>query len=179
MKLTINNGIIVCTLEDKNSDFLRACTGMFDGYLNGNLKLYSENAEEWLDPDNAVELNANQVKRLLINAKLYGIEVDKHVNELSENLQLQTEKIRIKRQTIKEEQKRKEFWERLCKNGCDDCPRLAYDVDTPICKQTGEILKEKNLQEYIGGVLYLFKFVAVPSEACPFNINKHKEQENV
>lgn len=178
MKISLDSGTVVCSLENKNSEFLSTCTGLFDGFLNGNLKMRWENQEEWYEPDGAMECNAETLKYILIYAKVYGIEVDVTVEEFNTVLQVKSSEIKARERAEEEYQKAQEIWQNKCCNGCGKCKELAYNIDLPICKQTGEILKEKNVQKHIGGVLRLFNFEPFPSENCPFNISKKQGEHN-
>lgn len=172
MKLSVEHGEVVCSLDNKNGEFLWACTGLFDGFLNGKLKMYKDKPEEWAHPEAAVKYNAKRLEEILRNARKYGVEAEESVEVYNSELQALAREIEARERALKEEQALQEKWLRLCKNGCGRCRNLAYDVDLPICKRTGEILKEKNAERYVGGVLHLFNPEPFPSEDCPFNINK-------
>ncbi|MDE6442364.1 MAG: hypothetical protein K2L12_06415 [Clostridia bacterium] len=167
MKLTMDNGAVTCSLDNKNSSFLFECTGMFDGFLNGKLKMYWDDPEEFYMPDAATVYNAERLEDMLRIANRYGIEVNEAVEAFNRKLQFRVAEIKARRAA---EQECRKQWERLCKSGCGRCSDLAYDIDLPVCKKTGEVLEEKNFQKYIGGVLHLFNLEPFPSENCPFNI---------
>ena len=172
MKISIDNGSVVCSLENKNGEFLSVCTGLFDGFLKGKLKMRWEDPAKWYEPDGAMELNAVNLNDILRNAKIHGIEVDAAVEEFNAVLQAKLSHIRACERAEEEYRRAQEKWAYKCKNGCGKCHELTYDIDLPICKQTGEILKEKNIPKDISGVRYLFNLEPFPSEDCPFNINK-------
>ena len=178
MKLSVENGNVLCSLENKNGGFLWACYGLFDGFLSGKLKMYWDNPEEFRNPDTATLFKAERLEDILRYAKKYGVEADETVTTF--NLELQTKVTHIKACRLVELKylQQCERWERLCKSGCGKCQNLAYDIDLPICKQTGLILEEKNVGKYIGGVLHLFNLEPFPSEECPFNINKKQGATN-
>lgn len=178
MKISIDNGAVVCSLEDKNREFLSACAGLFDGFLNGKLKMRWENPEEWYEPDGAIEFNALRLKNILINANMHGIEVDSEVHAFYSELQAKVAAIKARERAEEENRKAQEKWQYLCRDGCGGCKQLTYDIDLPICKETGEILKDKPVPKDIGGVRYLFNMEAFPSEDCPFNINKKQGEQN-
>lgn len=178
MKLSVENGNVLCSLENKNGGFLWACYGLFDGFLNGKLKMYWDNPEEWRVPDTATLYNAERLEDILRYAKKYGVEADEAVEAFNRGLQSKAAEIKARRLAGQEHAKQCERWERLCKSGCGKCRNLAYDIDLPICKQTGLILEEKNVGKYIGGVLHLFNLEPFPSEECPFNINKKQGATN-
>lgn len=178
MKLSVENGTVTCSLENKNSGFLWACYGLFDGFLNSKLKMYWDNPEEWRVPDSATVYNAKRLEEILRYAKRYDVETDETVETFNRDLQAKAAEIKARRIAESEYKKQCEQWERLCKSGCGLCQNLAYDIDLPICKQTGQILEEKNVQKYIGGVLHLFNLEPFPSGDCPFNINKKQGATN-
>lgn len=163
MKLTMDSGTVTCSLEEKNSAFLSACAGMFEGYLNGKLKI------NLFDGNEASEANVNLLRTLIGIACRYGIEIAEEVNEYYERLNTLAYE---RRRALEEEKERAEKWERLCKHGCGNCPHLYYVIDVPKCKETGEKLEEKNVPKAVDGVMQLFRFVAFPSENCPFNNKK-------
>lgn len=178
MKLSVENGTVVCSLENKNSGFLWACYGLFDGFFGGKLKMYRDNPDEFRNPDTATLYNAERLEDILRYAKKYGVEADEAVEAFNRELQVKADEIKARRLAESEYKKQCEQWEQLCKSGCSRCQNLAYDIDLPICKQTGQILEEKNVRKYIGGVLHLFNLEPFPSEECPFNINKKQGATN-
>lgn len=178
MKLTMQSSTVVCSMENKNSDFLSCCSGAFDGFENGKLKMLYDEPSKYDDAAHAAEWNMWRLKDIIRYASRYKVEVDEAVVEYCEYLErLYCEYDAQKRKKEEEAQKR-DKWKRLCANGCKGCDNLAYYVDIPICKITGEALKERNVQEYTDGVLRLFNSVPFPSESCPFNINKNKENKD-
>lgn len=66
-------------------------------------------------------------------------------------------------------------YEYHCKNGCERCGQMEaidWESDGYIyrCKATGKVLEKKNIPTYgPDGVYYLFNWVSVPSEDCPYN----------
>lgn len=178
MKITMEAGAVVCSLEEKNSNFLSACGDIFDGFQNGKLKLFIGLSKDETEVITA-ELNYGQVKELLRAADRYSIPVDAAVREYAERLESIYRERQARKRAREELNRQRQRYELLCAKGCGGCPDLCYDIDLPICKKTGEILKEENKPKYIGGVLRLFNLVAVPSENCPFNISNDKEYNNV
>lgn len=178
MRLSLDNGTVVCSLENKNAEFLHACFGIFDGFLNGKLKIAWEDSKAWTEPDTAQLYNAKRLAELLRQSQIYGIVIDDAVKGFNTALQSVADAIIARRRAAVEEREQIKRWERLCANGCGECRYLTYDLDLTICKKTGTILEEKNIQKYIGGVLRLFNFEPFPSKECPFNINKNKEQKH-
>lgn len=178
MRLSLDNGTVVCSLENKNAEFLHACFGIFDGFLNGKLKIAWEDSKAWAEPDTAQLYNAKRLEELLRQSQIYGIVIDDAVKGFNTALQSVADSIIARRHAAVEEREQIKRWERLCANGCGECRYLIYDMDLPICKKTWTNLEEKNIQKYIGGVLRLFNFEPFPSKECPFNINKNKEQKH-
>lgn len=160
MKLTMDSGIVTCSLENKNSAFLSVCTGMFEGFLNGKLKLNLSGYEE---------CDSEMLRALMGNAYQYGVEVSDEVEKYLDRIAAD---VYERRRVLEEERENARKWERLCKRGCGSCPHLKYIIDAPKCEQTGEYLEEKNVPNDVNGVMQLFRFVAFPSENCPFNNKK-------
>ena len=190
MRLSIENGAVVLSQENKNIHFLNECYGLFSGEINGKQKMY------WLDPEdencaaNAIESNARNLHYIVACAKSGGnsdvfpaVVIDEEVLQLNTALQAEARAIKERRRADKFQQQREEEarqkWAKLCKNGCGKCLNLAYDVDIPMCRQTGQELEEKNVSQVIRGIHYCFKLEPFPSEGCPFNINKNKEKTTV
>ena len=155
MRLSIENGAVVLSQENKNNHFLNECYGLFSDLKDGKRKMY------WLGPEDAhcancaIESNARNLNYIVACAKLGGdseafpaVEIDEEVLQLNAALQAEARAIKERRRADKLQQQREEEacqkWERLCKNGCGKCENLAYDVDIPICKQTGQELEERN-----------------------------------
>ena len=180
MKLLVENDVVVCSLENKNSEFLSACAGLFDGFYNDKLKMYWDDAKRWNIPDEAAaaKWNTQRLSEIIRNAKRYKVEIDDRVEQFLCQLQTLSKELEVRNRALQEEQELRDKWARLCANGCGKCQNLVYDIDLPICKPTGEILEEKNVQKYIGGVLHLFNLEPFPSENCPFNINKKQGANN-
>lgn len=189
MRLSIENGAVVLSQENKNIHFLNECYGLFSDLKDSKRKMY------WLGPEDAhcadytIESNARNLSYIVASAKLCGdseafpaVEIDEEVLQLNAVLQAEARAIKERRRADKLQQQREEEarqkWERLCKNGCGKCVNLAYDVDIPICRQTGQ-LEQKNVPQVIRRIHYSFKPEPFPSERCPFNINKNKEKVNV
>ncbi len=176
MKLSIDNGSVVCSLENKNGAFLSACSGMFDGFLHGKLKMYYDNPQEFYKPDYVTEDNYLRLKTILRYALRYGVSADSAVTEYFERLSEEVNEIKARRKQAEERELAYRNWERLCKNGCGKCRYLTYFIDEPKCKKTGATLAERNVQDYDeNGVLRLFNFKPFPSDECPFNIKNNKE----
>lgn len=176
MRISMDNGSVVCSLENKNKDFLVFTSYAFDGFLNGKLKMRRDNSEEYFEPEGAIKMDALRLQNILICAMKYGVDIESDVEEFYYKLQSE---INAYARGEEEHMKAQDKWDGKCRCGCGKCEDVAYDIDLPICKQTGEILQEKNVEKYIGGVLHLFNLEPFPSEDCPFNINKKQGEINV
>ncbi len=188
MRLSIENGAVVLSQERKNIHFLNECYGLFSGAINGKQKMYWLGQEAAHCADYAIESNARNLSYIVACAKLCGdsgafptVEIDEEVTRLNTELQAKARAIKERRRADKLQQQREEEarqkWERLCKNGCGKCINLAYDVDIPICRQTGQKLEERNVPQVIRRIHYCFKPEPFPSERCPFNINKKNKEK--
>lgn len=166
MKLIVENGAVVCTAENKNRCFLSACYGLFE-FENSKIKLYYSSS---------VYAYLMKLRQLLALARIHGVEADKSILALREKLEAEWAAIEALRREEAERREQEEKWQRLCKYGCGRCEYLAYDIDLPVCISTGETLKEKNVQGYVGGVYRLFNLQPFPTGTCPFNKN-FKETE--
>lgn len=193
MRLSIFEGYVVLSQENKNIPFVNDCYGLFSDCIDGKQKMY------WLDPeqansvDSATEYNAWTLNQIILNGRLHGsgemarifgvVEIDEAVLQLNAELQAKAQVIKERRRAllaqIDSDYENRQKWARLCKNGCGKCGNLAYDIDMPICKQTGHHLEEKNVPQTKGGMHYCFRLEPFPSEGCPFNINKNKEKTMV
>ncbi len=177
MKLSIDGGTVVCSIENKNRDFLSACQGLLDGWLHGKLKMVWDDARKYRSPDYAVEENCERLKELLTAAKKHGIESDEAVGLKYAELTKAVEEIKARRKAQKEAQEREEKWSRLCAGGCGFCSYKRRVEDDFKCIATGDYLQEKNVPGNIRGVYVLFNYEAFPSENCPYKINKKQGEE--
>lgn len=172
MKIEIDGGAIVCSLEDKNKAFLSACAGLFDGFLDGKLKLEWQPEDEKA-PAAAISVNVYRLETLLENAQKYGICVGQTVFD---KLAVMRKRLNIiclptAAQSNCNEQLK---WQRLCKNGCGSCKNLRRWNDDHFCAASGDLLEEKNCPAIVNGIYHVVNFAAFPSESCPFNIDKTK-----
>lgn len=105
------------------------------------------------------EVNATYLNAIEITPEfeLYLIETEKRCQELLE-IEIAKEK----------EIERQAKWENLCKYGCGNCKNLCYTIDIPVCKKTGEVLREINSPIYSGNVLNLFNLIPIPSNNCDY-----------
>ncbi len=191
MRLSIENGAVVLSSENRNNLFLNECHGLFKDEADGKQKMYWLGSESAHCADCATEYNAETLKQILLNAKLYGsgnsarifgnVEIDSEVLRFNADLQAKAAVIKNRRRAEElqrcEEAESREKWLRLCTNGCGKCVNLAYDIDIPICRQTGQELEERNVPQVIRRIHYCFKPEPFPSERCPFNFNINKNKE--
>ena len=170
MRISIENDKIVCSLEEKNEDFLYDCYYSFEGFLNGKLKMKeADRGNSWAYPEVPFEQDAERLDRIIKYALRHGVEVEDSVHARNAEWQEQVQANKEKRRKEAEEQARKEKWERLKARGCRGCECLCYDIDQPKCKATGEELSEKNGEEYDGekNIHYFFSLRPFPSANCP------------
>ncbi len=74
--------------------------------------------------------------------------------------------------------KAEEQWQLLCEHGCGRCKNKQRWGDDFMCAATSDFLPEVNVPKNIGKVHYLFNYEAFPTDNCPFNIKKIKEEFN-
>lgn len=164
MKVFMENDKVVCSLDDKNKQFLRDCYLIFDGFQNGHLKMR----------ESGIETDYKRLKAIVTNAYIDGVEVSDEVTERLNTLKAQAEEAYMNRRREEERRKRQSTYEYKCKNGCDCKQMEAIDWESDgyiyRCKATGKVLEKKNIPTYgPDGVYYLFNWVSVPSEDCPYN----------
>ncbi len=185
MRISVEDGIVVCSIEDKNRKFLAETSGCFNGFYHNKLRLamfVSENTSEI----ERIREEFGTLRRLLYLVKHYGgentvledgnlrtekaVEVDAAVYERLEDLSAVIAVDDSKKSLEREAKKRRELWESRCRDGCDGCEYLRRDNDDRLCAVTKELLEEKNVSKNIGSVHYMFNYVAFPSEKCPFKV---------
>lgn len=172
MRIETDGEAVVCSLEDKNKAFLSACAGLFDGFINGKLKL------EWLtktesDPAAALSINVYRLEALLKNAQKFGICVGQSVFDRLETMKSRLNMI-CPPPEIQQSNANVAQWEKLCKSGCGSCKNLCRLNDDFFCAASGDLLEEKNRPAIVNGIYHVVNFAAFPSESCPFNIDKTK-----
>lgn len=176
MKLLLEQGKVVCTLEEKNNYFLNhECWGLFESYEKGKLKLREKDAENtYLDLYHVIE-----------SAKFEHVEVSEEVVEYFLKLQKQVYEMRREKQEqaeAKEREKRKQRrWEKLKESGCGACACRAWSEakECTICTASGDVLKEgwkysphfsERIDRYV-----LMSYIAQPTESCPYNTERRAE----
>ncbi len=172
MRIETDGEAVVCSLEDKNKAFLSACAGLFDGFLNGKLKLeWLEEAES--DPAAALSINVYRLETLLKNAQKYGICVGQTVFDKLETIKNRLNAL-CSPLAVQPARADGMQWQRLCKNGCGSCKNLRRWNDDHFCAASGDLLEEKNCPAIVNGIYHVVNFAAFPSESCPFNKDKTK-----
>lgn len=167
MKICILDGIIVCSLENRNSEFLSETSGCFDDFHEYNLKLRTD--------DFRTEFNS--LKTIIIAADKHGIEVSKAVrkiyhlySEWQGNIEREREEQRRIEAIEAEERKKREEWLSLQKNGCrgcENCRAISLDDDYK-CLASGDMLPVENRPGYEGLTYHLFNLKPFPTDGCPY-----------
>lgn len=170
MKLLIENGKVACTLEGKNGKFLHDCYLIFDGYINGKLRMREGN----------VESEYKRLDALISHAERNGIEIAEEVRVRLKELKGQYEENELKRIEAEEQAKKEQEWKNLKENGCKGCKncfRVYQGEDDYICEATKEELAIGNrpTYDYINHVYRLFNYVPFPTDKCPFNTERRAE----
>lgn len=161
MKLEIKDGIVVCSLENKNHDFLYDCYGAFDGYYKyGYLKLAEPTGS---GEDDRVLRYLEHLETVIGNAGRYGVEVTDEVTALWRTYQTNAEVIQQRYREQDAEYSRRVEWQKRKKNGCEGCQNLCRWNDDFICWKTKDVLPTENKPR--NG--FLFNYVAFPSDNCP------------
>lgn len=179
MKISVEDGVVVCSLEDKDDVFLSISHGCFKGYYNGKLKIAVSAGQEMESPDFIAEeikliqsiLYFFYKRYLFVNMEedaIYG-----RLKALRQALDKLKEPTRLELQRLKETEDCKERWKQLCEKGCGKCPYRKRSYEDNYCNASGklELLDEKNVPDYVNGVHYLFKYEPFPSVNCIYKIN--------
>lgn len=164
MKIFILDGIIVCSLDDKNGAFLSETSECFDGFYKHNLKLRS--GDFYTEYEN--------LKKILISADKHRIEVSEEVEEayreMSERRRTIQQGFEEQRRLEAEEEQKREQWKRFQKNGCKGCSNCrptGFDDDWK-CTASGDDLTVKNCPGYEGLIYKLFNYIPFPTDKCPY-----------
>lgn len=186
MRISVEDDIVVCSIEDKNKKFLLEASGCFHGFYHNKLRLALFFVMENTSEIERIREEFKQLRRLLRLVEQYGgensvlydgilhkekaVKVDAAVYERLEDLGAIIAADEYKKSLERETQKKREFWDSKCRDGCGNCNYLRKDGDDQNCAVTKELLDEKNAPGYINGVHYMFNYVAFPSEKCPFKV---------
>lgn len=174
MKLGLDGGKVVLSLENKNKAYLSEYGVYFKGFINGRLKMDLLHPEEFA-ADYVLTTNAYWLEEVIAGAGKYGVSVDESVLDKLKAMQAEVRRLCGSPADMTEITPEEERWARLCKNGCGGCKNNIKQADDYICSASGEILPERNVAGYVGGVYMLFNYKPFPADNCPFNINKRKE----
>lgn len=180
MKLSVEDGIVVCSLEDKSHSFLRQTHHLFKGFYHDKLRMnfFPDSADSEID---SVTKELNIMSAIYSYAiRCYGIEIDDSFTErrkaLNEKLEAYWAPIRAaeqeQRAKEREEKEAQERWVRLSLKGCTGCTdcRPTYE-DEWKCAASGDDLEVKNCPGYDGVIHYLFNYKPFPTDNCPFKVN--------
>lgn len=143
MKLLLEQGKVVCTLEEKNHAFLHDCYLIFDGFIGKKLKMHESGEIS----------DYKRLKALISHAERHGVEVSEEVRKRLAELKETSKKIEQERLKAEEASRREKFWKRLSTEGCGDCPykkAIEWEEDGYVhkCQVTGEELRKENKPTY-------------------------------
>lgn len=161
-------------MDDPNREFLRYVEHIHIGYgENINCRnAYIMPIDYVYKYEGEVYSDIRTLDCLIYWAKRFGVEIDEAVIKRFEEMQKAFAEFEAERQAKREAVEREERWNRVCKHGCGTCNNLGYYTDIPICKVTGEQLREENRPAYDGVVHKMFNYLPFPSDNCPYNPNK-------
>lgn len=168
MKLSVEDGIVVCSLENKSSAFLSDVAGVFKEFYRGKLKMKPPDPEIFEEESERLCVELLRLGWIIDSAVGHGIEIDPAVYEKESEIKKLCDKYAPSPEPIIEPSE----YEKKCKYGCKGCRYLKRWNDDHVCTATGDILSEKNVPGYDGFVYQLFNYVPFPNENCIFNKNK-------
>lgn len=161
-------------------EFIRESNCEWISTLKPKVKQMKTNVYEWDSPYGKTYKLLRELEQLYNMARQSDyIEIGAGFKKYIEEIRQRTEKLyRIEREK-EAERKRQETWMQVCKSGCGICVNKCRSGDDYICRATGELLSEKNMPANAGRVYKLFNFTPFPTENCPLNVEKQKEQKDV
>lgn len=168
MRISVEDGIVVCSLENKKSGFISAAYDYFKGFYNNKLKIHVDVSTDADETARAEKEFWTMISIEILAAK-YNVSIDSTFYERKKLLKPFVEAAALARRN--EESRKRQHWELLCKYGCGSCKKLRMDGDDHRCAASGDLLEDKNVPKYIGTVHYLFNYEAFPSDNCPFKVN--------
>lgn len=164
MRVQMKDGIVVCSLEGKNHDYLSECSNLWNGYYGeGYLKIHRFVCPR--NHDQEIMAFYQTLDAILRISEIYGVEIDDEVYDLFADYRRAAEKISEKRSREDEDYSKREYWQRLQKNGCGSCRYLYRQDDDYICLYSGRLLEERELR---GNGENFLKNVAFPTDDCPY-----------
>lgn len=167
MKISVEDGIVVCSLDNKVEGFLsiRGAYGCFKGFYKGKLRIHVPFADE--------KDEIRVINNILVAACDYKVEVDDSVYERLKALEAILEAERKRKEAEYAEAQKQKLWQEKCEKGCGKCPYRKRGYEDNYCTASGklELLDEKNVPGYVDGIHYLFKYEPFPSENCIYKIN--------
>lgn len=184
MKISVEDGIIVCSIEDKERKwrFMTEANWCFKGFYKNKLRIISLFGDDKPDRDfEDVKLEERLISRLLFLAEKYDVEINGEAYALltdrravlSSIIEEERAAKLARERAIREEQERVKLWQEKCEKGCGKCPYRKRGYEDNYCAASGklELLDEKNVPGYVNGIHYLFKYEPFPSENCVYKIN--------
>ena len=177
MKISVEDGIVVCSLEDKDEVFLSISHGCFKGYYNDKLKIAMSAGQEMETPE-IIDGEIKLIQSIMYyrNKRFLHVQMDEvavygRLKALRQALDKLNELARLELQRQKDAEESRAFWQKLCEKGCGDCKHKKRCGDDQRCAISGDLLEEKHEPKYINGVHYLFNYEAYPTDNCPFKTN--------
>lgn len=164
MRISVEDGVVVCSLDNKVEGFLKWYNAgkYFSGMYNGRLKI-AAHGYPFLEMCN--------IECLIDCAKKYGIEIDEAVYERLQVLKVIIESERRRGIAEREEREKRELWQRKCEHGCGTCKYRLRVMDDHYCSASGDLLHDKNVPKYHNGIYYMFNYEPFPSENCKYKID--------
>lgn len=157
-------------------DFLRECRCVWGRTFKPQVKRLYYQADKW----DGLYSQAYGFLKVIehIAATIHNlnyIELGVGFKEFVEEIRQRVEKLYQIERAKELENQRKQRWKSACKNGCGSCQNKCRSNDDYYCRATGEQLPEKNVPRIFNGAYWLFNYIPFPTENCPFNIEKDKE----
>ncbi|MDE6504844.1 MAG: hypothetical protein K2L42_03140 [Clostridia bacterium] len=177
MKLSLDGGVVVLSLEDKNKAYLSEYGVYFKGFFYGRLKMELLRPEEFA-ADYVLTTNTYWLEEVVAGAEKHGVYVDKSVLDKLKDMQAEVRRLCGSPIHIAEITPEEERWARLCEKGCGGCKNKIRQEEDYLCAACGEILPERNMSGYAGGIYRLFNYKPFPTDNCPFKFNKTKGVKN-
>lgn len=145
MKIYVKNNRIVCSLENKNSNFWY---GAEYKYFVGGVRYDTRYAlVRSMDYQYKTLREASDdlktLTDMLRDAERHNIEIDEAVYEWRKRLQSKVSELLVIDQAAKEKVKRREQWELKCKHGCGRCRTFVTMWTTRSAKRPGSRWKQR------------------------------------